>query len=416
LNAECQVTERRLRLHAARSLLLLVLLALLATAGYAVFPLVRGEYHVRAGRTAMERRDFTGAHDHFLRGLEDRPRSADLHFLAARAARHAGLYQSAADHLSECQRLRGPDDAISLERAMLTAQRGEVTPAVEQYLRQQIDEGTAEAVAALEALSRGYCKAHRLFSAQVYLHQWLEREPDSVDALLLRGWVAERHNRFDDAAADYHRAVALDSANQDARLRLAKVLLDGTHQTDEAAVEFERLWQAAPGQVEIGVGLAQCRARVGRSEEAAQLLDGLLDQNPDEATLLIERGKLALEMGDLAAARPWLEKAVARAPYHYQSNFALYRCLTALGDTAGAERALAQAQRIKDDLRRLDELFAALQERPSSPELRTQIGEIFLRHDEEAEGVFWLTSALEAAPEYEPARRLLAGPERPADE
>jgi tetratricopeptide (TPR) repeat protein len=387
----------------------LFVMALLAAAGYAAFPFFRCEYRVRAGLAAANRRDFVAAHGHFVRALEDRPRRADLHLLAARCARRAGLYPQADDHLGECQRLRGPDDGISLERAMLVAQRGELTEDVEAYLRQHTIADSADAVPVLEALSRGYCKAHRLADAQTCLAQWLEREPDSLDALLLRGWIAERHNRNDDAADDYRRAVALDPNHREARLRLARVLLDGTRQTDEAAAEFERLWRETPGDGEVGVGLAQCRARAGRPEEAAHLLDGLLETNPEDATPQIERGKLALEMGEAAAARGWLEKAVARAPFHYQANYSLYRCLNALGDSAGAGRALEQAKRIEADLHRLDRLIAALQDRPRSPELRTEIGEIFLRHGERAEATFWLTGALEAAPDYEPARRLLAG-------
>jgi predicted Zn-dependent protease len=396
MNAASQAPRRR-------AALCLGLVALLAAAGYAAFPLVRGEYHARAGLAAAERRDFSAAHEQFVRALEDRPGRPELHLLAARCARRAGLYSQAADHLADCQRLHGSADAVSLERALLVATRGQLSEDVEAYLRQYAD--SAEA---LEALSRGYCKAHRLASARTCLARWLEREPDSLDALLLRGWVAERQNRHHDAADDYRRAAALDGGHREARLRLAKVLLDGTRQTEQAAAVFVRLWQEAPGAVEVGVGLALCRARTGQPEEAARLLDELLDHNPNDATLLIERGKLALDMDDPAAARGWLEKGVARAPYHYRANYALYRCLAALGESDGARRALEQSRRIEADRRRLDGLIAALNERPHSPELRTEIGEIYLRHGEPEEAAFWLTGALESAPDYEPARRLLA--------
>src|SRR5262245_49595785 len=112
----------------------LFVVALLAAAGYAAFPFARCEYHSRAGRAAADRLDFSAAHEHFVRALQDRPGRPDLHLLAARCARRAGLYQQADDHLGECQRLRGTDDAISLERAMLVAQRGGLTEDVEAYL------------------------------------------------------------------------------------------------------------------------------------------------------------------------------------------------------------------------------------------------------------------------------------------
>src|SRR5262249_62283406 len=84
------------------------------------------EYHYRAAKQALERRNFTQARAHLGLCLRARPSSIPIHVLAARAARCAGDMDDAERHLDVCQELHGGSEALALEQALLRAQQGQV--------------------------------------------------------------------------------------------------------------------------------------------------------------------------------------------------------------------------------------------------------------------------------------------------
>jgi Flp pilus assembly protein TadD len=59
-------------------------------------------------------------------------------------------------------------------------------------------------------------------------------------------------------------------------------------------------------------------------------------------------------------------------------------------------------------LKRAAELARAISASPHDPELRREIGELFLRNGRETEGVRWLESALRARPDHAPTHKVLA--------
>ena len=60
---------------------------------------------------------------------------------------------------------------------------------------------------------------------------------------------------------------------------------------------------------------------MGQLEEARQLLDAMLADDPDRAPVLLERGRLALDMKQPAEAEAWLRRAVARAPVEFLAGW-----------------------------------------------------------------------------------------------
>ena len=65
-------------------------------------------------------------------------------------------------------------------------------------------------------------------------------------------------------------------------------------------------------------------------------------------------------------------------------------------------------ERLDADLKRIDELTRAALGRPYDPDLRCELGILFLRNGEEAEGRRWLGLALEQDPAHKGAHRALA--------
>jgi tetratricopeptide (TPR) repeat protein len=131
----------------------------------------------------------------------------------------------------------------------------------------------------LEALVQGYMKTYFLSAAVNCLDMWLDRDPDDPQAYFWRGEVLEILHKYEEALADYQRAVDLAPDRDDARLKLADGLLHAQG-ARAAAPHYETLYERQPGEPEVLLGLARCRLELGETDEARRLLDALLAAQP----------------------------------------------------------------------------------------------------------------------------------------
>jgi tetratricopeptide (TPR) repeat protein len=381
-------------------------LALVAAAGVVLSYQAGAEYHRWQAESAVKRREFDRALANLELCLEVWPRSAETHFLAARAARRAGAYDKAEHHLAVCKQLGWVPEAVALERALLVAQRDD--PAgVEEYLLTCVHKDHPDSPLILEALTRGYMRTYQMRRASDCLDLWLQLEPDNVQALAWRGEVMEHREHPTDAVNDYRRALELDPRRDEVRLRLAKALYL-LSQFDEAAAHYQQVSQNQPGNPDALLGLARCRHEQGRPDEARQLLDLVLAARPQDAAALTERGKLALETGQLADAEGWLRRAVAAAPYEREGVYAYGQCLERQGRRDEARPWHDRLQHIDADWKRLTEVMHDLAKAPRDPGLRCEAGRLLLRNGQEAEGLRWLDSALQMQPEHRRTHQVLA--------
>jgi predicted Zn-dependent protease len=383
---------------------------LLALAGWGLYLAGRhlwAAYHYRAARQAMDAYDFTRARGHLERCLRVWPASASTHLLAAQAARRAGAFPEAQRHLDRCQELEDDPGFILREWNMLRAQRGELNPQVEGYLLSCLQQEPADTPLLLEALARGYLRASRVGDARRCMERLLALRPEQPQLLVWYGEILEHFGRLDLAVKAYQEALDLDPDNDWCRLCLAEKQLYRA-QPAAAAVHFEVLLHRLPGNPAVRLGLARCRRMCGQPEEARELLDALAAEQPGEALILSERGKLALDLGELAEAEDWLRRALARMPHDRQTVFALYQCLAQRGRTEEAKKYLAQVEALDADRKRLAELTEQVIKTRHAPALRCELGLVCLRLGQEQDGLRWLVSALIDDPTHAPAHRALA--------
>jgi tetratricopeptide (TPR) repeat protein len=386
------------------------LLLLMAIAGLGLALLIVSywpELYLRSARQALERRDFAAAHADLERYLTARPNHAEAHLLLARLDRRANQIRAAAKHLDACQRLGGFAEEVELERALIALQNGDFDPRLEQICRRHAVPGDPQEFFILEALSQGYSKAYYLDEALFCLNRMLEIQPDNGYAVRRRAWIYSTLGKYNKAEADYRRALEIDAADTTARLGLAELLLDIRHDGAAAFEQFDRLW-AAQKDSATTVGRARSLLLLGRTEEGRQLLDDWLSGHRDDSAALTARGKLALEEKDLALAESLLRQAVALAPLDPRANHTLHHCLIQQGKTSDAEQYQARFQQTEKDFKKLDELMQQLKQQPDDPERRCQVADIFLRHNQEAEGERWLLTTLRTHPDHAPTHKLLA--------
>jgi len=324
----------------------------------------------------------------------------------AQTARRAGLADEAERQLAICERLEGGiTEATELERSLLQVEQGDL--AFEDSLWRRVEQNPEEAVLILEALTKGYRKYFLLGRMLKSLNTLLEHQSDHVYALLELGWVHERQFYYRLALKDYRRALQVAPENETVQLTLAQALLR-LGEAREALALFQGLNRRPHHKPEVGLGLVQCLRKLGQSEEARHLLDRLVVQHPKEVSILVERGKVALERGHPSEAETWLRQAVAEAPFDYQANYTLLMCLNTRGSPQEKKKYKRQVQRIEKDFQRMQDLTVELQRKPREVVLRCEIGQIFLRNGAELQGLRWLKSALQIDPQCVAAHQMLA--------
>lgn len=403
---------RRVIPRGKRRLLYGVALMLALVGGVGTW-LLRVEGRYRDAESALRERDYASAGRLVDAYLGVWTSSGKGHFLAARVARLAGPEAKAAKHLRRCRDLGYDAEAVEVESRLADMQRGDRR--AEPYLRSLADADGPLAPWILEVLIQSYLDAYQLDQALACLNHYLKFRPDDLQALLGRAFVWERFLYFGDALEDYRRAVKTHPESDRARSRLAETaLIAGTPQ--EALEQFEYLAERDGSRLEVRLGLAQCRRRLGETEEASRLLDAVLADAPDLADALWEKAQLALDAGEFAEAETLLLRAERQAPNDRKIVHALARCAGALGRKAHADRYQAREDRIRADLGKLDTLSKQVMRSPRDAALRCEMGLLFLRSGEEREGVRWLEEALRLDPRQQKAREAILEYARQAEE
>ena len=391
-----------------RLALVLGALAVLALGGFWGGRQYSAWRHFRAAEDALQRYHAAEARSHLQACLECWPRDPATHLLAARAARQAGDLEESYRYLREYDDLPGRDaEARALELVLLRAASGGVD-AVEEHLQSLVEKGHPQSNLILEALATGYLRMYRQREALLCIALWLQRQPDSTQALYLRGQVAQRVHDYRRAAKDFGRVVELDPDRDDARLRLVQCLLEkGEHAA--ALAHLEILRARRPDDPEVLSRIAYVDNALGRPEEAAGILDSVLAEHPGYVPALRGRGEVALQTGRPAEAEGWLRRAVAATPYDRQAGIALEQCLKRLGKTAEAEAVSDRRKQLERDLLRVNEISTRLMPAaPRDPALHGELGTILLRIGHEEMGERWLLSALTLDPSCAAAHRALA--------
>ncbi|MFL5244057.1 MAG: tetratricopeptide repeat protein [Gemmataceae bacterium] len=399
--------KRSIGSRLGRPLVGIILLAVIGLGGAIPFMYLRAENALKAAHKAQQTRSFDEARRQLDIYLELHPNNPEPHFLLARIARQVGQYEEAKRRLDICQRLEGPTTRITLERRLIPVQQGAFPVLLESWLQQLLDKNHPDSEYILEALSRGCMASYRLYNAKTYLGVWLERDPDNVQAYLWRAGIHQHLMDFEHAKLDCQRAVALAPGDLEPQGRLAQILLI-KGEIAEAAEIFNRLYGLTPENPTIALGMIQCKIKLGELEEVKTLLDDMATLHPNNAAVMLERGRVALLNDDPRDARPWLEKASALAPIDQQTLLTLVQCLKRLGEDDLVAQWQKRLDKVNADGARLRELTEKLQKQPYDLPARCEIGRLLLDRHEDRLAIEWLKETLGIDPGNDEANTQLA--------
>jgi tetratricopeptide (TPR) repeat protein len=336
------------RLGAKTNVTLLVALAAAGVALYEAAQHFRVRRHLALANASLERREFREAGAHLDLCLSIWPNDPEVRLLAAQAARRGGDFAAAHAHLRAHQQLQGEPLPRMLEQQLLIISEGELQEADRLLEPCLHDVPTPHAYLILDAvlprkvelLERTYLAGMTLVEGppgrdrartEQALALWLREFPCQADQVQGLVWLGRVHmlTNIETAAADFRRALVLAPDHFDARLHLASALVE--YDAKEAVEHLRVLRQRDPSHAQAALLLATVLRNLGELAEARAVLDNFLTTDPDHAAALLERGKLALDLSEAAAAEPDLRRATALLPEEPYAHLALSRCLQLTG-------------------------------------------------------------------------------------
>jgi predicted Zn-dependent protease len=392
--------------------LLVVLIVLLAIGVWGCIEAI-GLAKLAGARQALAKGELDQAHRILMDLIDHWPSGAQGRLLAANTARRMEAFDEAERHLRAYEAKYGATELYLLEKALVRAQSQGPSPEDDRLLREELKPDRARhwprpnEVEILEALTLGYRRVEQATATLHCANELLEVEPDHVKGLLARGWAQERFTRMSGALDDYQKAAHLDPQNIEARLSLGELLLN-FNQPAEAVEHFEWLRTQRPENVGVGFGLARCRMALGELDDAARILDELLERHDTHPLLLEARGHVAVRQNKTDDALRYLQEAVDRAPYLRQANYELSQSLLRQGRAVEAQKYQEQVDRIDADTKRLGELYKVLSSPAHTAAQCHEAAVLSLRLGNKEDGMRWLEAAIHKDPALAEAHALMA--------
>ena len=295
-----------------------------------------GEAMTVAGEALFQLGDSRSARLALDRALKLQPRQADAARLAATLSLATGDAVRGLKYLHIVTELDPADEKPWEVIGRVQHDLGEFSLAADAF-REALQRNPArpEIVTALIA---ELLQAGRAAEATPWLQQALTSGPDDTQILGLAARQARDLGDADRALVLAEKALSLDSQNVDALTIRAKVALQAG-QAQAAVSDLERAVQASPNDLRVLQLLAQAESIAGmtaRSEatsarhrltqERALAMTKLMEDitnTPDNATLRVTMGKLALDAGQAELARQCYQAALEIDPKNGEARRAL---------------------------------------------------------------------------------------------
>ena len=244
---------------------------------------------------------------------------------------------------------------------------------------------------------------------------------DSPELLRLKGWLLLEGQRHGEAALCYERIVAADPGDWEIWNNLGNARRSAGDL--EGAVEaLARARQLRPGLAAVQLNYAMGLAAAGRLEESVDPYSAAARLEPGNAPLQLELGKLLRHLGRHGEAVELLRRAAALVPDSAEARLELGRAQAALGELDSAESAYRDSLRLArhnslawlelgivlERGNRLDRLGELLDEAAASGVAADDLAYLqALRLREEGRLDEALAAARRAPADVEPARRAL---------
>jgi len=323
---------------------------------------------------------------------------------ACHAARQSGQFDIAFEHLSVLEQ-EGSDfeNEGPVIWAMIHASRGEL-PMVENKLIETWNRNRTNGSEIACALAEGYLRMFRLPDALAITGEWIQNDPHSIRAHVLRADTWYRARSPDNAVPALQEVIERDPTQTESRFHLALALLDKARY-DEALDHLNLVAKAWPENTLVTCRQARALFMLGREKQARSMLSQQLTQYPRDAKLLSTMGQLDLLSGRNEEAIQFFKNALSLVPSDYQSLYSLSQALNRLGNKEESQKYAKEAERIKAKLERLNDITSnEIALKPLDPAIHEELGRLYTETGQLESARAWLESSLRLDPQRENAK------------
>ena len=275
------------------------------------------------GQTALSARSYAEAVAYFEKALAQAPGANRIHYSLAMAYRGLGNDEQAKTHLAQ----QGPVGVRAADPVFDSLQdliKGERVHLIRGKL-------------ALES--------KRFQEAAAEFRKAVAAKPDSLPAHLNLGAALTQLNELKSAAEEFEASLRIDPTNVIAHYNLA-VLLANENKHEQAIAHLRSVFEVDPNDVGARFLLAQELMKSNQLDKALSEFSRVVQANPDNEEALLEQVKLLVRKKEYAAALAGLEKAHAQFPRKGQTIVMLAYLLASAPQTdlRNGARALELAQ------------------------------------------------------------------------
>lgn len=180
--------------------------------------------------------------------------------------------------------------------------------------------------------------------------QMYQKTPSSWRVNELSAEVFETQGKYDEAIAEYRKAVAKNPKALNLHYRLGRLSLQRSHEPaalEQARKEFEEELALNPSDAVAEYQVAQIAASQGNRADSAERFERAAQLRPDFPEALIAIAKLRSGEKKYAEAVLLLERAVRLQPQSESAHYALLMAYQNAGRTADAQREKAQLDKLQ---------------------------------------------------------------------
>lgn len=415
MSHDAKPTSMRKRwLHIASAVAILALVGVWWTGALALWPRYQAQEAVREGR-------LDDAELYVRRALWIDGGSAESYFLLARIERKAGMLQEFTETLQSAIEHGLSVDLADRERLLAQAQSGQIAETqaeLDYWLLHGDDKDGPEL---LEAYVNGCLISARLQQAAALIDGWEEVYPDDPQPNYFRGRMMMFSRAHEQAVEQFRSALQKRPGHFAAAYLLGQVLVL-QNKVEEALEYFQQSSEGIRDNAAARIAAAKALRTLGRVDEAREILQEVVLLPDDDirrsyrrvgdrfegAPAHFELGNLESTLGNHAVALPLLEAAVRANPRDLTARYAYGISLRGVGRIDEAATELAAVSEARAALVEVDQLADRVAADPSLVDERVRIGELYMTHESQLTGEYWLKSALVRDPGNSRAHELLA--------
>ena len=353
--------------------------------------------------------------------LKDRPDSAKARLLLGQALQATGDIAGAETEFRKAQDLgAAPDEVVpQLAQALLLGKQfGKITT---DYALLQLASAPAQAslktTVAIAWLRQGQEDKFR-----ASIDEALKAKADHVPALIELVRASAQRGNIDEALAGLDKIPRQSSGADEAHKLRGDLLLYGKRDMDAAMVAYREALQVNPSYLEGQAAVVQLLLLQGKTEAAAEALQGLAKDAPGKPQTLYLQAMLAYAKNDLKAAQEHAQKLVSLTPENFRALELAGMTELRLGANVQAEALLAKALQLEAGLPmarrglvtayvrqgRLDKAMSALpvdvERNDRDPGMMALAGQVYMLHGDVERAQRYFARASNLDPK-DPAKR-----------